>query len=143
MTGRESVWLSEKAIKAIYEILIARTGGTFGVLDPGMLESTLAKPKNLYYYSDRASIFRLAATYGYGFIKNHCFVDGNKRVALAAVAVFLIRNGYRLNASEVEAATFFLNLASRIESQDEGIDRLTEWIEKNSNPIEKSDPNTF
>ncbi|NET31132.1 MAG: type II toxin-antitoxin system death-on-curing family toxin [Cyanothece sp. SIO1E1] len=74
---------------------------------------------------------KLAETYGYGLIKNHCFVDGNKRIALAAVSVFLLKNGYRLTASEVEAATFFLDLAGRTENQDECINHLMAWIEHN------------
>ncbi len=128
----EPLWLSEKAIRAIYEALISRTGGTFGILNEGMLESTLNKPKNTYCYENNPSIFKLAATYGYGFTKNHCFVDGNKRIALAAVSVFLRINGYQLNASEEEAARFFLELASKVENQDEGVERLTNWIKNNS-----------
>ena len=131
MTNNEPVWLSEKAIRTIHEILIARTGGMSGILNAGMIESTLNKPKNTYYYENNPSILKLAATYGYGFIKNHCFIDGNKRVALASVDVFLRRNGYQLNASETEAASFFLELASTIETQNEGIERLTKWIENN------------
>jgi death-on-curing protein len=132
VTISEPSWLSEKSIRAIHEALIARTGGTPGILNPGMLESTLYKAKNIYYYEDNSSIFKLAAAYGYGFIKNHCFIDGNKRVALASVAVFLKKNGYQLNASETEAATFFLELASTIETQDNSIDRLTNWIENHT-----------
>ena len=56
----EPLWLSEKAIRAIYEALISRTGGTFGILNEGMLESTLNKPKNTYCYENNPSIFKLA-----------------------------------------------------------------------------------
>jgi death-on-curing protein len=74
----------------------------------------------------------LAAVYGYGFVKNHCFIDGNKRIALASVSIFLIGNGFQLTASEVETARFFLDLAGAIETQDEGVERLTNWIEPNA-----------
>jgi death on curing protein len=134
----EPVWLSEKAITAIHEALISRTGGSSGILNPGMLDSTLNKAKNVYYYEDDPSILRLAAVYGYGFIKNHCFIDGNKRIALASVSVFLRRNGFQLTASEVEAARFFLDLAGAIETQDEGVDRLTNWIETNAIKLQSS-----
>lgn len=137
MIEQEPLWLSEKSIKAIHEILIARTGGVSGLLSQVMLESTLTKPINLYYYGDRPSIFRLAAAYGYGFIKNHCFVDGNKRIALAAVSVFLMRNGYRLTASEIETVDFFLNLAATTDNQEKSINCLTEWLENHSEVYKK------
>lgn len=134
----EPIWLSEKAIVAIHEALIARTGGSSGIFNPGMLDSTLNKAKNVYSYEENPSIFRLAAVYGYGFIKNHCFIDGNKRIALASVSIFLMRNGFRLTASEVEAARFFLDLAGAIETQDEGVERLSKWIETNATQLELS-----
>lgn len=137
MTNNEPKWLSEKAIRIIQETLIARTGGMSGILNAGMIYSTLNKAKNTYYYENKPSIFKLAATYGYGFIKNHCFVDGNKRVALASVDVFLRINGYALNASEVEAASFFLDLAGTLDAQEEAVERLTKWIENNVSLIEK------
>lgn len=85
----EPKWLSSDAIRVIQETLIARTGGTPGVLNPTLLESTVNKPKFFFQYEPESSIFKLAAAYGYGFIKNHCFCDGNKRIALAAVSTFL------------------------------------------------------
>ncbi len=133
----EPLWVSEKAIRVIYEALIGRTGGTFGILDEGMLKSTLSKPKNTYFYENNPSIFKLAAIYGYGFTKNHCFVDGNKRIALAAVSVFLRINGYQLNASEEEAVRFFWELASKLENQDKGVERLTNWIKNNSESMNR------
>lgn len=131
MTIPEPSWLSEKAVKAIHQALIARTGGSDGILSENQLSSTLHRPKNTHFYEKDASVFRLAADYGYGFIKNHCFVDGNKRVALASVDVFLRKNGYTLTASEVEAATFFWDLSKTLETQDEAIERLTSWIANN------------
>jgi death on curing protein len=77
-------------------------------------------------------VFDLAAAYGYGFAKNHCFVDGNKRIALISINVFLIMNGFQLTALEEEAALSFLDLAGRIETQDEWQSRLAQWIRENS-----------
>lgn len=133
MTAKEPIWLSKKAIRAIHEALIARTGGSYA-LNSGMLDSNLYKAKNIYDPADNSSIFELAAAYGYSFLKNHCFADGNKRVALALVAVFLQRNGYRLDASEAEAVRFFRELASAVETQQEVIYRLTSWIENHVTP---------
>jgi death on curing protein len=133
----EPKWLSSKSVRVMQEILIARTGGTPGILNLTQLESTIDKPKFFFQYEPESSIFKLAAAYGYGFIKNHCFCDGNKRIALAAASTFLRENGYRLNASEVEAASFFLDLAGALESYDEGIARLTDWIEKYAIKLER------
>ena len=133
----EPKWLSSKAIRAIQEILITRTGGISGVINQTQLESTVDKPKFFFKYEPESSIFKLAAAYGYGFIKNHCFCDGNKRIALAAVSTFLRMNGYRLNASEVEAASFFLDLAGALENYEEGLIRLTYWIKKNAIELER------
>lgn len=126
----EPKWLSSQAIRAIHEILIERTGGVSGVLNQTSLESTLDKPKNFFLYEPSSSLFKLAAAYGYGFLKNHCFCDGNKRIALAAVSTFLRLNGYRLNASEAEAVIFFLDLAGASETYEDGLQRLTDWIER-------------
>jgi death-on-curing protein len=128
----EPKWLSSKAIRVIQEILIARTGGVPGILNPISLESTVEKPKFFFQYEPGSSIFKLAAAYGYGFLENHCFCDGNKRIALATVSTFLLKNGYCLTAGEVEAASFFLALAGALETYDEGLASLTDWIEKHA-----------
>jgi death on curing protein len=74
----------------------------------------------------------LAASCGYGLVKNHCFVDGNKRVALIAVYTFLSINGIELTASEVDAASFFLDLAASFETQEEDMKKLANWLQINS-----------
>jgi death on curing protein len=130
----EPFWIDSAEICAIQSEILAESGGTPGVLNTGALESTLNKPKNLYYYSENATLAQLAASYGYGLVKNHCFVDGNKRIALIAVYTFLSINGVELTATEVEAADFFLRLAASQESQEEDMKRLSQWIEMNSEP---------
>jgi death on curing protein len=102
------------------------------ILNEGALESTLNKPKNLYCYGDDITLLALAAAYGYGLVKNHCFIDGNKRIALIAVYTFLSINGIELTASEVDAANFFLELAASQENQEEGMSRLVNWLQINS-----------
>lgn len=64
-----------------------------------MLSASLARPQHLFAYSDSASLFDLAAAYAFGLAKNHAFVDGNKRIALAVIDVFLRLNGYELVAA--------------------------------------------
>lgn len=128
----EPCWLDMHDVCAIQGEILAESGGTSGVLDKGALESTLNKPINLYNYGDDATVYQLAAAYGYGLVKNHCFVDGNKRVALIAVYTFLSVNGIELTASEVDAAKFFLDLAASSETQENSMEKLAFWLQHNS-----------
>lgn len=96
-----------------------------------MLESTLYRPQNLVYYEPDSNIYDLAAAYGYGLVKNHCFVDGNKRIALDAIATFLDLNGYELVTPEVEAVEAMVDLANDELSQAE----LAFWLSSNVKPI--------
>jgi death-on-curing protein len=104
-------------------------------LNEGALESTLFKPRNIYHYEEDVTLYKLAASYGYGLVKNHCFVDGNKRIALIAVYTFLAINGIELIASETDAAIFFLELAASFGKQEEDMNRLANWLQINSEPI--------
>jgi death-on-curing protein len=132
----EPVWLETQDIRAIHGEILAESGGDTGILSEGALESTLNKPKNLYCYEDSVDLFNLSASYGYGLIKNHCFIDGNKRIALIAVYTFLSINGIELDASEADAANFFLELAASVETQEKSMERLTDWLKLNSQSID-------
>jgi death on curing protein len=128
----EPCWLDSHDVCAIHGEIIAESGGTSGILNQGALESTLNKPINLYHYGDDVTLYKLAASYGYGLVKNHCFVDGNKRIALIAVYTFLSINGIELTAPEVDAVSLFLALAASSEAQEESMDKLTYWLQNNS-----------
>jgi death-on-curing protein len=107
---REPIWLLREFIVAIHERLIAEYGGSAGLRDEGLLESALARPLHLFHYS-KPSVVELAAAYAVGIAKNHAFIDGNKRTAFVAAAVFLSRNGLRLTAPEAEATIAMLGVA--------------------------------
>lgn len=104
-------WLLEGVVLAIHEEQIAEHGGSSGVRDAGLLSSALARPQHQAHYSDEPSVFDLAAAYACGIIRNHPFVDGNKRTGFLAAYVFLNINGWQLNSSEVEAVNAVLALA--------------------------------
>lgn len=108
----EPVWLLSSVITALHETQISEHGGISGVRDQGLLESALARPKNLIGYEPSASLFALAAAYSAGLVYNHPLVDGNKRVAFLAAYVFLARNGLTLEADEAEAVRIVNGLAS-------------------------------
>jgi len=83
-----------------------------GLRDAGLLESAIARPANLHIYEEDASIARLCASLGWGLLKNHAFIDGNKRVALGAMVTFLELNGHELTCSEAEETDMVLRAAA-------------------------------
>jgi death-on-curing protein len=121
-------WLLKRAVLAMQDSLVAEHGGEAGIRDEGLLESALARPQQIHHYEDQPTIFRLAAAYAYGLAKNHPFVDGNKRIALTAAAVFLEINGWRLQAEEADAAVIFVELAAGTLPESE----LATWLEQHS-----------
>ncbi len=116
-------------VRAMHLELIAEYGGSSGVRDTGLLESALARPHNLAAYG-KPDFFALAAAYAYGISRNHPFVDGNKRVAFACMAVFLELNGWRLNATQESATDIILRLA---EGSLEEFDLVT-WVTESAVP---------
>lgn len=129
----EPEWLLEAAVRAIHQMLIAEHGGAEGVRDEGLLASAVARPKNLLAYADSPpSLFALAASYAYGLARNHCFVDGNKRIALAAALTFLSVHGYRLVAPKLETYSMTVGLADATVSEA----GFASWLEAHCQPIE-------
>jgi death-on-curing protein len=126
---KEPVWLPRKLVVTLQSLAIAEFGGSPGIRDEGLLESALARPQNLLAYGE-PGLFALAAAYAFGLAKNHAFVDGNKRIAFAAIDVFLQLNGCELTASDVEAAVVIKDLAAGALSEDD----LGKWIEIDSRP---------
>jgi death-on-curing protein len=124
----EPKWVLAEVVIAVHQVLIAEHGGSPGIRDKGLLESALARPRQLFSYEAKATIFDLAAGYGFGLAKNHPFIDGNKRAALATAAIFLEINGYTLNAPEAEAIVVFTKLAAGDLSESE----LAQWLGNSS-----------
>lgn len=108
----EPVWLSRTAVLAMHERLLAEHGGLSGLRDGGLLESALARPRNAFHYGETIALASLAAITTAAIIRNHPFVDGNKRTGFLAGVVFLGRNGLRLRAPEPLATSMTYALAS-------------------------------
>ncbi len=104
-------WVERRALVLLHDESIAEHGGLQGLRDEGLLESALARPLNLAAYGEPDAA-ELAASYGVGLAKNHPFVDGNKRAAFLAVGMFLMLNGLRLKATQVEATLTMLDVAA-------------------------------
>ena len=104
-------WVDRRALDLLHDESIAEHGGASGVRDEGLLESALARPKNLLAYGE-PDVAALAAAYAFGLVKNHAFVDGNKRAAFLAVGMFLAINGCKLVTTQSEATLAVLALAA-------------------------------
>lgn len=128
---RDPTWVPLRAVIAIQDELIAEHGGLAGPPRQGDLEAALGRPVNLHAYAEAPlTLPRLAAAYGFAMARGHCFPDGNKRVALAIIDVFLRLNGLALNADETDAALTIQALAAGDLTED----ALAEWIAERSVP---------
>ena len=109
---KEPVWIDERDALALHDRLLALHGGAVGLRDDGLLKSALARPQQHFAYAESPDIVDMAAAYTWGIVRNHPFVDGNKRTGFVVGVLFLELNGYRFNASEEDAAQMVLELAS-------------------------------
>jgi death-on-curing protein len=109
---REPVWIDEREVLAIHDRLLALNGGAAGVRDHGLLQSALARPRQHHAYAETSDIIAMAALYTSGIVRNHPFVDGNKRAAFVVGILFLELNGISFKASEADATRAVLDLAA-------------------------------
>src|ERR1700688_4305052 len=126
---RTPIWVPLRAVAAMHAELISEHGGLAGRRRVADLEAAPGRPQHQYSYSDPSpSLERLAAAYGYSLARNHCFADGNKRIALSVIDVFLQINGRELTAKEVDAAEIVQSAAAGKLTEDE----LATWIPEHS-----------
>lgn len=120
---KEPIWIEPNLVLVMHDRLLAEHGGPSGLRDRGLLESALARPRHLWIY-EQPDIARLAASNIVGLIRNHPFVDGNKRIGFMTGYVFLARNDLQLTASEFEATRYMFALANgEIEEET-----LADWL---------------
>ena len=110
---------------------MSQYGGLPGLPNEVALAATLARPQQQLAYEPSSTLYDLAASYGFGFARNHCFPDGNKRIALAAMDVFLMLNGRDLVPDEAEAVVIIGALAAGEYSQAD----FSEWLQNNSTDL--------
>jgi death-on-curing protein len=111
-------------LRNVQSRLIERYGGLPGVRDDGALESAIARPKNLFAYGQASSVAELGAALAWALLRNHPFMDGNKRAAFAALTMFLELNGHRLTCSAVEETAMVLRAAASEITEEE----WTAWV---------------
>lgn len=119
---RSVLYLTLQETLELHEQLIGRFGGLAGVRDMGLLESALIRPRTGYY----ETLSMQAAALFQSLCQNHCFVDGNKRVAFAATAIFLRMNGYRLSVKADDGETFIVD---HIIQRGAAIEDIATWLE--------------
>lgn len=125
------VWIRKEVVLAIHRRQLTEHGGSEGLRDSGLLDSALARPKNVLAYTEgEISLSRLAASYAAGIARNHPFVDGNKRTAFVVCRTFLELNGAHLDASPEDKYQTFLRLAAGSLSEEE----LAQWIGSHLGP---------
>lgn len=108
----EPVWIDQRDALAIHDQLQVLDGGAPGVRDKGLLESALARPRQIHVYGDGPDVVDMAAAYTAGIVRNHHFVDGNKRTGFILGVLFLELNGYLFIATEEAAAQTVMGLAA-------------------------------
>jgi death on curing protein len=107
----EPIWVEDDLVFAIHDRQLVEHGGAPGVRDESLLRSALGRPQNHFAYVG-PDIIELATKYTAGIVKNHPFLDGNKRTGFVVGVLFLELNGYRFTASEEAAAQAVLELAA-------------------------------
>lgn len=111
-------------VDAIHADQLREHGGLPGVRDENVLESALARPQQKWHYAGVTDLPVLAAAYACGFIENHPYRDGNKRIGFLALATFLGINGHELVATDAEVVAEILSVADGTSSED----ALAEWV---------------
>ncbi|HZL31291.1 MAG TPA: type II toxin-antitoxin system death-on-curing family toxin [Pseudolabrys sp.] len=119
----EPRWLDLNIVLDFHTEQLALFGGPDGIRDLGLLESALTRPQNKFAYGV-VDFAALAAAYGFGIARNHPFIDGNKRTALASLIVFLNLNKLDLDAPQEAATAIVVALAAG----EIGEDVLARWI---------------
>jgi death-on-curing protein len=111
-------------VEAAHYDQVREHGGLLGVWDDGLLESALARPRHRWSFEPETDLPYLAASYGFGPIKNHPFLDGNKRIGFVAMNMFLLVNGFEVEAPEPEVIAVMLQVASGTLNES----GLGEWL---------------
>jgi death-on-curing protein len=128
---QEPIWMDKPEVLIAHSMQLAEHGGSDGIRDETLLDSALAKPRNVFAYADSISLPRLAASYAFGLARNHAFIDGKKRTALVVSEGFLRVNGMKVVSTLEEKCFTFLHLADGSDTEDE----LTAWFTKHAVPL--------
>ncbi|MEH2293641.1 type II toxin-antitoxin system death-on-curing family toxin [Nostoc sp.] len=118
-------YLTLEEVLELYHRIVEQSGGSAGISNIGGLESAIAQPQMTFAGEELyPTIVEKASALGFSLIKNHPFIDGNKRIGHAAMEVFLVLNGFEINAALDEQEQVILQVASG----ELGRDEFTKWL---------------
>jgi death-on-curing protein len=127
----EPIWVDKPEVLVAHSRQLAEHGGSDGIRDETLLDSALAKPRNVFAYADSPTLPMLAASYAFGIARNHAFLDGNKRTALVVCEGFLRLNGLKVVAPPEEKYLTYFRLAEGSLSEEE----LAAWLTPHAVPL--------
>jgi len=127
----EPIWIDKLEVLLVHAMQLSEHGGSDGLRDENLLDSALAKPRNVFAHAESVTLPRLAASYAFGIARNHPFVDGNKRTALVVSEGFLRVNGLKIVSPPEEKYFTFLHLADGSLNEEE----LTAWFTQHAVPL--------
>jgi death on curing protein len=128
------IYLTAEQILFLHARLVAEIGGSHGVRDLSMLLSAVGRPQTSFDHRDLyPDLFIKAAALMDSLINNYPFLDGNKRTGIAAAAMFLQANGYRLQISNMQLEKFTLEVAR----SEHTIEEIAAWLQKNAIFVDK------
>jgi death on curing protein len=122
------IWLTTAMVETFHRESLVMFGGGDGLRDAGLLASALARPQNVFAYEPEADVFRLAASYCHGIVKNPPFVDGNKRTGTLAAIAFLALNGVEVVFDEPDIVVMVIGLASSEVSEEQ----MADWLRRSA-----------
>jgi death-on-curing protein len=125
---KEPLWIEERDALAIHDRLLTLHGGAADLRNQGLLESAPARPRQYYAYAGTSGIIELSALYTAGIVRDHPFVDGNKRTGFVIGVLFLELNGLDFQASEADATQAVRALAAGAFDETD----YTAWLRKNA-----------
>lgn len=128
---QEPIWVDKPEVLVAHSRQLIEHGGSDGLRDESLLDSALAKPRNVFAYAEDPTLAKLAASYAFGLARNHAFVDGNKRTSLVVSEGFLRLNGFRVAAPAQEKYFTFLHLAEGSLPEED----LARWFERHIEPL--------
>jgi death on curing protein len=124
-------WLDKITLIALHAANLRLYGGLHGPVKDDLLESALARPQQLWHYEPGTPLATLACYYCFGIVRNHPFADGNKRMGLLAMGLFLKDNGFALKADKIILTNNVFDLAARTITEDD----FMAWVHANIQPV--------
>lgn len=129
-------YLTVQDVLFVHDYIIGQTGGSHGIRDLGLLESAVARPQAMFAGQDLyVDLFLKAAALLESIARNHPFVDGNKRTAIAATDSFLFANGWYFDTTNQDLEDYVVWLVV----ENPGIEVVSDWLRSNSRPVSESD----